>query len=63
MVDGRWRPLGLFRSAAAVDGAFVEVVDLNIDVMLERFFDVGLAEVVVVFHRRDRAAAGAVDAW
>jgi hypothetical protein len=30
--------------------------------MFERFANVGVAEVVVVFHRRDGTAAGAVDA-
>jgi len=49
------------RSNAAVYGASVELGDLNIDVMFQRFFDVGVAEVIVIFHRRYGTAAGAVD--
>ena len=33
-----------------------------VDVVFEGFFDVGIAEVVVIFHRRDSTTAWAVDA-
>ncbi len=33
-----------------------------VDVVFEGFFDVGIAEVVVIFHRSDGTAAWAVDA-
>jgi hypothetical protein len=45
-----------------VQRAFVEFADLMIEVVVEGFFYVGLAEVVVIFHRGDRPAAWAVDA-
>lgn len=45
-----------------MEGAFVQFADLEVDVVIEGFFDVDLAEVVVVFHGRHSPAAGAVDA-
>lgn len=49
-------------SIAAVDGAFVEFEDIMIDVMFQRFGDVGFAEIVVVFHGCDGTTARALDA-
>ncbi|NOT47771.1 MAG: hypothetical protein HOP17_08470 [Acidobacteria bacterium] len=45
-----------------MDRAFVQFADLMIYIMFESFFDMGVAEVVMVFHGRDGPAAGAVDA-
>ena len=49
-------------SSAAVQRAFGQFADLMVEVVVEGFLYVRLAEVVVIFHRGDRAAAWAVDA-
>ena len=50
------------RSSAAVQRAFVQFAELMVEVVVEGFLYVRLAEVVVIFHRGDSAAAWAFDA-